>query len=407
MLNVIMISPGFPAEMPHFARGLKTVGASVLGIGDQPQGALDPMARESLDAYLQVHNLWDEEAVVKATVERVRGQKIDRVECLWEPGMVLAARVREALGVEGLGVEQTIPFRDKVRMKEVLAQAGVRIPRFARARNAAEVRAAAKHCGYPLIIKPIDGAGSADTYTCRDDAELERSLGLVQHVKELTVEEFIDGEEFTFDTICSEGRILFENVGWYRPKPLVARLNDWISPQCIVLRDLEAPHVKQGRELGRAVLEAMGFRSGFTHMEWFYTHKGEAVFGEIGARAPGARLVHMMNYSVDADLFVAWAEAVCHGRISQDTSKKYNGAMVFKRASGPGRVVTRVEGLESLMARYGEHVCNLEVVRKGEPRRDFRQVLVGDGWIACRHPDLAFTADMVDAFGSQLSIHAD
>ncbi len=145
MLNVIMISPGFPAEMPHFARGLKTVGASVLGIGDQPKSALEPMARESLDAYLQVQNLWDEEAVVKATVERVRGQKIDRVECLWEPGMVLAARLREALGVDGLGVEKTIPFRDKVRMKEVLAQAGVRIPRFARARSAAEVREAAKH----------------------------------------------------------------------------------------------------------------------------------------------------------------------------------------------------------------------------------------------------------------------
>ena len=407
MLNVIMISPGFPAEMPHFARGLKTVGASVLGIGDQPKSALEPMARESLDAYLQVQNLWDEEAVVKATVERVRGQKIDRVECLWEPGMVLAARLREALGVDGLGVEKTIPFRDKVRMKEVLAQAGVRIPRFARARSAAEVRKAAKHCGYPLIIKPIDGAGSADTYTCRSDSELENALGLVRHVKELTVEEFIEGEEFTFDTICTEGRILFENVGWYRPKPLVARLNDWISPQCVVLRDLEAPHVKKGRELGRQVLAAMGFRSGFTHMEWFYTPKGEAVFGEIGARAPGARLVHMMNYSVDADLFVAWAEAVCHGRISQDTSKKYNSAMIFKRASGPGGIVTRIEGLESLMARYGEHVCNLELVRTGEPRRDYRQVLVGDGWIACRHPDLAFTSDMADAFGSQLRIHAD
>lgn len=407
MLNVILIAPGFPAEMPHFTRGLKAVGASVLGIGDQPKGALDPMAREALDAYLQVPNLWDEEAVTKATVERVRGQKIDRVECLWEPGMVLAARLREALGVDGLGVEQTIPFRDKVRMKEVLAAAGVRIPRFARARNAAEVREAARHCGYPLIIKPIDGAGSADTYTCRNDAELESSLALVRHVPELTVEEFIEGEEFTFDTICTEGRILFENVGWYRPKPLVARLNDWISPQCIVMRDLEAPHLRQGRELGRAVLKALGFRSGFSHMEWFYTPKGEAVFGEIGARAPGARLVHMMNYSVDADLFVGWADAVCHGRIGQDLAKKYNAAMVFKRASGPGNVITRIDGLQRLLGRYGEHVCNLELVRIGEARRDYRKVLVGDGWIACRHPDLDFTVEMADAFASELAIHAD
>jgi hypothetical protein len=407
MLNVVMISPGFPAEMPHFARGLKTVGASVLGIGDQPLAGLDPMARASLDAYLQTPNLWDEVAVVNAVVDRVRGQKIHHVECLWEPGMVLAARIREALGVPGLGVEQTIPFRDKVRMKEVLEQAGVRIPRYGRARSAEEARSVARHTGFPLIIKPIAGAGSADTYTCRDEAELTNAIALTRHVPEVTIEEYVEGEEFTYDTVCTEGEILFENVGWYRPKPLEARLNDWISPQCICLRDLEAPHVRKGRELGRQVLRALGFRSGFSHMEWFYTPGGEAVFGEIGARAPGARLVHMMNYSCDIDLFVGWAEAVCHGRISQDTSKKYNAAMIFKRASGGGQIVTRIEGLEQLMARYGRDVVNLELVKLGEPRRDYRKVLVGDGWIACRNPDLAYTTRMADDFGSKLNIYAD
>ena len=407
MLNVIFLSPGFPAEMPYFARGLKHVGASVLGVGDQPAAALEPMARESLDAYLQVGDLWNEQATVDAVRERVRGQKIDRVECLWEPGMVLAARIREALGVRGLGVEQTIPFRDKVRMKEVLQQAGVRIPRFGRARTAAEARSVAQHTGFPLIIKPIAGAGSADTYTCRDADELEAAIARTSHVPEVTIEEFVEGEEFTFDTVCSEGEILFENVAWYRPKPLVARLNDWISPQCICLRDLDAPHVARGRELGRDVLRALGFQSGFSHMEWFFTPSGEAVFGEIGARAPGARLVHMMNYSCDIDIFTGWAEAICHGRISQERSKKYNAAMIFKRATGPGRILTRREGLESLLARYGEHVCNLELVNVGEPRRDPKQVLVGDGWIALRHPDLDSTTRMADAFGAELRFYAD
>ena len=69
-------------------------------------------------------------------------------------------------------------------------------------------------------------------------------------------------------------------------------------------------------------------------MEWFLKPDGEAVFGEIGARPPGARLVHAMNYTSDVDLFRGWAEAVCHGRLSQDTSKRYNTAIVFKRAEG-------------------------------------------------------------------------
>jgi hypothetical protein len=78
-------------------------------------------------------------------------------------------------------------------------------------------------------------------------------------------------------------------VGWYRPKPLVARLNEWVSPQTICLRDIEAQELQGGRKLGREVIRALGFRDGFTHMEWFRTPQGEAVFSEIGGRRRAGR----------------------------------------------------------------------------------------------------------------------
>ncbi len=49
--------------------------------------------------------------------------------------MLLAARLREALGVPGLSVEQTLPFRNKERMKQALDRAGIRTPRHAAARR--------------------------------------------------------------------------------------------------------------------------------------------------------------------------------------------------------------------------------------------------------------------------------
>src|SRR5206468_1789327 len=153
---------------------------------------------------------------------------IDRVEVLWEPGMLLGARLREALGVAGMTVEQTVPFRDKGTMKDVLDAAGIRTPRHRRATTESECRDAAEALGYPLIVKPIAGAGSADTFRLSGPADLEAALGKIRHVKEVSVEEFIEGEEFTFDTICSDGRILFHNCSWYRPKPLVARTNEWM-----------------------------------------------------------------------------------------------------------------------------------------------------------------------------------
>ncbi len=45
--------------------------------------------------------------------------------------MVLAARIREVFGLPGMTVEQTLPFRDKELMKQVLDAAGIRTPRHA------------------------------------------------------------------------------------------------------------------------------------------------------------------------------------------------------------------------------------------------------------------------------------
>ena len=405
-MNVLFLSPGFPEEMKYFTHGFAHVGARVLGVGDTPKSALDGYVKHNLADYLQIANWQDEQEVVRAVHAFARGKNIERVVCLWEPVMILAARLREALGVPGLNVEQSIPFRDKARMKEVLVRAGLRTPRNARCTNAAEVWSAAERIGYPLSIKPIAGAGSADTYRCDERGELERALAATRHVPEVSVEEYIDGEELTYDTVCSGGKILFENVSWYRPKPLVCRLNEWISPQSIALRDLDAPEVRVGRELGRRVIAALGFQEGMTHMEWFRTPSGEAVFGEIGGRAPGGRIVHAMNYSCDADLFAGTAEALCHGRISQKLEKRYNCAIVFKRAVGGGQVVTRYEGLESLMRSCGEHIPVVDLTPIGQPRRDYRQVVVGDGWIVVRHPELRRTIEIADRVGAELRVVA-
>jgi hypothetical protein len=406
MSNVLFVSPGYPSEMPFFASALARVGERVLGLGDQPPTGLAPMAKESLSAYLQVRNLWDEAAVaeeVAAWAKTVGG--IDRVECLWEPGILLAARIREALGVPGLTVEQSIPFRDKERMKQTLDGAGLRTPRHRRCTTASEVREAAGAIGFPVIVKPIAGAGSADTYRVDDAPQLERVLPRLLHVPVVSVEEFIEGEELTYDTICADGKILFENVSWYRPRPLVQRSVEWISPQTIALRDLTVPDLAPGIALGRAVIRALGFRSGFTHMEWFRTPRGEAVFGEIGGRPPGARSVDAMNFACDADCYVAWAEATSHGRLSRPITRRYNAALVFKRAEGRGRI-RRIEGLERLRERLGEHLVAVELLPVGAPRRDWLQTLLSDGYVIVRHPDLATAVEMADLVGSDLRLYA-
>ena len=404
-MNIVMVSPGYPVEMAYFTRALAAVGATVIGVGDQPPSALPDEARDALAHYEHL-TLSNEAAVLDALHGLARHVSIDQVECLWEPYMILAARIRESFGVPGMTVEQTVPFRDKERMKQAIDAAGLRTPWHVSATTVAAVWEAAERVGYPLIVKPIAGAGSADTYRVDSAQELGEVLPLLRHVPEVSVEEFIDGEEFTYDTVCANGSILFENVMWYRPRPLEMKMHEWISPTSIVLRDLTVPDLQGGRQMGAEVLAALGFRAGFTHMEWYRKSDGEAVFGEIGARPPGARVVDLMNYATDGDLYVAWAEAVVHGRLSDPLERRYNAGCVFKRAEGVGRI-THVEGLDKLMAEYGEDVVLVDLLPVGAPRRDWRAVLISDGMIVVRHPELQEVIDMTERFAADLHLYAN
>ena len=402
--TVVMLSPGYPVEMAYFTRALAAVGARVVGVGDQPPHELPAAARDALAHYEQL-SLADEEAVLAALRGLAQHERFEQVECLWEPYMILAARIREQFGLPGMTVAETVPFRDKERMKQVLDAAGVRTPRHASSTTVAGVWDAAERIGYPIIVKPVAGAGSADTYRVDSGADLADVLPLLRHVPEVSIEEFIDGEELTVDTVCAGGEILFENVMWYRPRPLQMRIHEWISPVSIVLRDLAVPELAGGREMGRQVLQALGFHSGFTHMEWYRTAAGEAVFGEIGARPPGARVVELMNYACDGDLYVGWAEAVLLGRLRTPIAQRWNAATIFKRAHGAGRI-TAVTGLDALLAAYGEHVVALDLLPVGAPRRDWRTTVVGDGGVVVRHHELAPVVEMTERFAADLRLYA-
>lgn len=404
-MNVLIISPGYPADMPEFTRGLAECGARVVGIGDQGTAALPGRVRQALARYVQVRSLWDTRAVIAELHRQLRGVSLDRIECLWEPGIMLAAELREHFGVPGLDTEQANRFRDKEAMKVALDRAGIRTPRHIAVNSVAGCWDAVEQIGFPVILKPIAGAGSADTYRVESRDDLRAILGRLQHVSVLSVEEFIDGEEFTFDTITVNGEVAYSNIAWYRPRPLVARSNEWISPQVVALRNIEQPDLAGGVKMGFDVIRALGFDTGFTHMEWYRKADGEVVFGEIGARPPGAHQVDQMKYACDFDVFRAWGQAIAEGRMTADFKRLYNVATVYKRARGAGRI-THIEGLDELQQRIGRHVVWNTLLAPGAPRRDWRKTLVSDGFVMLRHPDLQRTLEMADAVGSQLHLYA-
>jgi biotin carboxylase len=388
--------------MRQFTRGLAEVGAEVLGVGD---GSPDPELRRYLADYLEVPSIMDEDDVIARVHAWLRGRSIDRVLANWEPLVLLAARLRERFGLPGMSVDAVRGFRDKQLMKERVAAAGLRVPRAQRVRSVKDVWSALEVTGFPAIIKPISGAGSADTYKVESASDMQRVLPHMQHVAEAICEEFIDGEEYTYDTASIDGVPAYESVTRYIPNALEMRTLEWVSPIMLSVRDLEQPHVRGGIELGRGVLRALGMGDGMTHMEWFRKSDGEVVFGEIACRPGGACVVDMMNYTSDIDLFREWARVVTVRRFEASTERKYNVGIIFKRAQGEGRI-TAITGLTEFYNRYRPCIVEDTLLRPGTPRRDWKATLLSDGYLVIRHPEWEQARRMALAAATDVQLYA-
>jgi biotin carboxylase len=401
-MRVVFLSPRYPPEMRQFTRGLAEVGAEVLGVGD---GAPDRELRPYLHDYLEVPSITDEDDVIRRVHQWLRGRSVDRILANWEPLVLLAARMREYFGLGGMSVDTVRGFRDKQLMKDRVAAAGLRVPYAHRVRSVKEAWDVLEEIGYPAIIKPISGAGSADTYKVLSRADMEKILPAMRHVEEAICEEYISGDEFTYDTASIDGVPAIESVTKYLPNALEMRSNEWISPVMISVRDLAQPHIQRGLELGRGVLKALGMGDGMTHMEWFLKPDGEVVFGEIACRPGGACVVDQMNYSNDTDLFREWARVATVQRCEASTVRKYNVGHIFKRAQGHGRI-TNLVGLTEFYRRYGEHIVEDTLFRPGTPRRDWKQTLLSDGYLVVRHPDWAMAEEMSFAAATDVNLYA-
>lgn len=404
-MDVLFLSPAFPPEVGAFTRALARVGARVVGVGDVPASALPASVRRALVHYIQVPTLLDEADVTRRVLDELGDARPDRVETHWEPVTLLAAQLRERLGVEGLDVQATRTFRDKDRMKAVVAAAGLPVVVAARVRTAAEAHAQAEKLGFPVIVKPVAGAGSADTLRADDPASLDRILGAVAHHGEVVIEPFVDADEHTFEAVCIQGEPVFTSVSTYLPNTLDARSNEWISPVILCRRHLDSSELSGGLDLGLGALRALGMGTGFAHMEWFRHADGRVSFGEAACRAPGANMVDLMNYANDIDLYMEWARCVVHGSFQAQVRRPFAAAIVFKRAVGHGRIAA-VEGLDRFLSRHGHWVRRVDLLPLGAERRDWTSTFLSDGNLVVRHPDEQRCLDMAREAARSITLYA-
>jgi carbamoylphosphate synthase large subunit len=355
-MNVVFVEPFFPANQRHFPRALAEAGATVIGIGEYPAGALDDQLKGWLHHYERVPSVTDVEAMTRA-VRLVQDKLwVDRLEATIEAHTLAAAQVREACTIPGTSVRTAWLCRDKPSMKQALREAGVPAAASAAVGSAAEARAFAGQVGFPLILKPRSGAGALDTMRADDAASLDNALGVFggQGAESIAVEEFIEGHEGFYDTITVGGPVAADFASHYFPNVLEAMRTRWISPEFISTNRIDtAPEYGELREMGRRVIAALGIGTSATHMEWFFGPKG-LKFSEIGCRPPGVGAWDLYSAGNDMDVYREWANAIAHGETGSAPSRRYASGMVALRPDRDGQI-TGYSGVEE--SRAGMWAC--------------------------------------------------
>jgi formate-dependent phosphoribosylglycinamide formyltransferase (GAR transformylase) len=310
----------------------------------------------------------------------------DRLVAAYEQLQVPLAEVREQRGIAGMRAEAARNFRDKARMKSLLRDAGLPCARHRLAASMEDALDAAREIGFPLVVKPPAGAGAQATTKVDDERALRAAVLAAAPDRERPVllEEFVTGEEHSFETASIGGRAIWHSLTHYYPSPLEVLRNPWIQ-WCLVLpREVAEPRYDDIRTAGFRALQVLGMETGLTHMEWFRRPDGTIAISEVAARPPGAQIMTVISRAHDFDAVAEWARLMVFDEF-EAPPRRYAVGAAYLRGQGNGRV-RAIHGLDQVERELGSLVVDFKLPTPGQvPTGSYE----GEGFIIVRHPETA------------------
>lgn len=391
--HVVFIAPRFLENTMRYVRAFASLDEVALSlISEDPEEALPRELRARIAGHYRVPDPLDEGEIERATRAFASAiGPVDRLTGHLEQLQIPMARVRDAVGIEGMGTEVALAFRDKDRMKQRLRDAGVPVAKSRLVHDDRELRAFLREVGLPVVVKPPAGLGSKATHRIESwrDVEALGEIGLAPRARApLQVEEFVRAREHTCETVTVRGEPVWRSGTRYFPSPLEVLENAWIQYCVLLPREIDDPTWARFHPTNAAALRALGLdaRSGaagsaLTHMEWFLREDGSMLVSEVGARPPGVHIMPMMGIAHGFDVFRAWAELVALDRWSAP-ERKYACGAAFFRAQGGGARVTEVTGADEAIAQLGGSLVEARLPKPGQPRADGYE---GEGFAIVRH----------------------
>ena len=265
----------------------------------------DNMAHKYSDEYHNV-SIIDKEAVLALANEL----QIDGIlSYAVDPGVVTAAYVAEQMGLPfTCSYEASCILQDKSRFRQFLSQNGFNVPN---AKGYTDVEEALKDVDYfnwPVIVKPVDSAGSKGVTRVDDPKDLEAAIAHAldeSHNGHFIVEDFLEKEGLSSgsESFFVDGELKYN--GFYdqffddeAANPYTPSAECWPANKPTFVLD----EVRQ--ELQR-LGKLLHVQTGLFNVEWRVCKDGKVYLMEVSPRAGGNRLAEILNYATDVNIIEA------------------------------------------------------------------------------------------------------
>jgi biotin carboxylase len=266
-----------------------------------------PPVRQALAAALETIDVpgFDYAEVEARVLASHARRPIEAVLCLIDIRLTEAARLARRLGLRYLNPESARLLRDKFSVRSRLAALGHAQPAFALALSNEDLAHAVQQLGLPVLIKPADGYGSQNIVVLREPDDLapwmsplacmlpsgaDYGLG-VRANDRLLVERYMAGSLIGCDTLTVDGRHTLLGIN---EKRMFAPPSFAIEGGCF---STSHPQWSTIEPYVHAVLDAVGFDWGATHIELMLTDDGPRLV-EVNARLVGARIPRLINHAL-------------------------------------------------------------------------------------------------------------
>ncbi len=359
-MNFIYISPHFPKTGWQFCDRLKNNGVKVLAIADCNFEELSPILQHAVTDYYKVDSLENYDEMYRAVAYfAYKYGKIDWLESNNEHWLEQDAKLRDDFNItSGWGSAKMHELKFKSKMKAYYAQAKVPTARYHLVDKQADGEKFIKTVGYPVVVKPDNGVGAADTYKITNEQELKEFYATPK-VAPYIMEEYITGNIQTYDAILDvNGEPIFETS--FVCMPVMDVILEGRELEYHVLKDVEPELLA----MGRRVAKSFGVKNRFVHFEFFKITKAKKGLGNVGdyiglevnMRPAGGYTPDMYNFANSVDVYKIYADMIAFGKA--DAQPK--GSKYFCSYVGLFDKKEHKHSHEEIMAKFGDKIVMQE-----------------------------------------------